>query len=95
MSMKNPAHPGALVRGNIEELGLTTAKAAEALGVTRQQLHNVITARSAVSPEMAVRFEKGFGGSADMWLKMQANYDLAAVRARDSEINVTRLVAAE
>jgi addiction module HigA family antidote len=93
--MKNPAHPGALVRGNIEELGLTTAKAAEALGVTRQQLHNVITARSAVSPEMAVRFEKGFGGSADMWLKMQANYDLAAVRARDSEINVTRLVAAE
>jgi len=44
---------------------------------------------------MAVRFEKGFGGSADMWLKMQANYGLAAIRARDSEIIVTRLVAAE
>jgi len=47
--MKTPAHPGALVKGKVEELSLRTAKAAAALGVTRQQLHNVITAKSAVA----------------------------------------------
>ena len=71
MEMKNPVHPGELVRDNLEQLGLSTAEAAQALGVTRQQLHNVISGRSAVSPEMAVRFEKAFGGSAAMWLRMQ------------------------
>ncbi len=61
--MKNPVHPGELVKANLEELGLSVAAAAEALGVTRQQLYNVIGGRSAVTPEMAVRFEKAFGGS--------------------------------
>lgn len=91
MEMKNPVHPGELVRDNLEELGLTTAQAAEALGVTRQQLHNVISGRSAVSPEMAVRFEKAFGGNAAMWLRMQNAYDLAQVRCRDPGIIVRRL----
>jgi addiction module HigA family antidote len=80
-TMKNPAHPGALVRDDIEELGLSVAEAAAGLGVTRQQLYRVIRGESAVSPEMAVRLERAFGGTADMWLRMQANYDLAQVRA--------------
>ncbi len=79
--MKNPVHPGELVKVNLEELGLSVAAAAKALGVTRQQLYNVIGGKSAVTPEMAVRFEKAFGGSADMWLRMQAAYDLAQVLA--------------
>jgi addiction module HigA family antidote len=62
------------------------AEAAKGLHVTRQQLHNVIGGRSAVSPEMAVRFEKAFGGSAEMWLRMQAAFDLAQLRAREGEI---------
>ncbi len=93
MGMKNPVHPGELVRANLEEIGLSVAEAAKGLRVTRQQLHNVVSGRSAVSPEMAVRFEKAFGGSADMWLRMQAAFDLAQVRSREHEIEVERLSA--
>lgn len=91
MRMKNPAHPGELVEANLEELGLSVAEAAKAIGVTRQQLYNVINGRSAVTPEMAVRFEKAFGGGADMWLRMQAAYDLANVRRSQEKITVRRL----
>jgi antitoxin HigA-1 len=91
MAMKSPVHPGELVRANLEELGLSVAEAANGLHVTRQQLHNVIGGRSAVSPEMAVRFEKAFGGSAELWLRMQAAFDLAEVRRREDGISVARL----
>jgi antitoxin HigA-1 len=91
MPMKSPPHPGGLVRDNLEELGLSTANAAKALGVTRQQLHNVVTCRSAITPEMAVRFEKAFGGAADTWLRMQAAFDLAIVRARTDMPVIQRL----
>lgn len=63
MRMKNPVHPGKLVKANLEELGLSVAAAAKALGVTRQQLYNVIGGKSAVTPEMAVRFEKGLAAA--------------------------------
>jgi addiction module HigA family antidote len=91
MRMKNPVHPGKLVKANLKELDLSVAAAAKALGVTRQQLYNVIGGKSAVTPEMAVRFEKAFGGSADMWLRMQAAYDLAQVRRHEGRITVRRL----
>ena len=91
MRMKNPVHPGELVNANLDELGISVAAAAKALGVTRQQLYNVIGGKSAVTPEMAVRFEKAFGGSADMWLRMQAAYDLAQVRRHEGKIVVRRL----
>jgi len=60
--------------------------------ITRQQLHNVLQGRSAVSPAMALRFEKAFGGSADMWLRMQGAYDLAQARRRQPKLNIARLV---
>ena len=91
MEMKNPVHPGALVTECLEDLGLSVAEAAKGLGITRQQLHNVIAGRSSVTPEMAIRFEKAFGSTADTWLRMQMNYDLAQTRRRASEIAVTRL----
>ena len=91
MPMKNPVHPGELVRANIDELGLSVAEAATGLGITRQQLYNVIGGRSAVTPEMAVRFEQAFGGTADMWLRMQVAYDLAQVRKHAGKIAVHRL----
>jgi antitoxin HigA-1 len=90
MPMKNPPHPGRLVKDNLDELGLSVAQAAEGLGVTRQQLYKVINGESAVSPEMAVRLEKAIGGTAAAWLRMQAAYDLAEVRKREGEINVKR-----
>ena len=55
MRMKNPPHPGGLIRDDIEALGLTVAEAAEGLDVTRQQLYRVIRGESGISPEMAVR----------------------------------------
>jgi addiction module HigA family antidote len=91
MEMKNPAHPGELVKACLDDLGLSVAEAAKGLGVTRQQLHNVIAARSSITPEMAIRFEKAFGSTADTWLRMQMNYDLAQMRLRASGIVVERL----
>jgi addiction module HigA family antidote len=91
MEMKNPVHPGLLVAECLNDLGLSVAEAAKGLGVTRQQLHNVIAGRSSVTPEMAIRFEKAFGSTAETWLRMQMNYDLAQTRRRTSEIAVTRL----
>ncbi|MFZ0946165.1 MAG: HigA family addiction module antitoxin [Syntrophobacteraceae bacterium] len=91
MEMKNPIHPGELVKACLDDLGLSVAEAAKGLGITRQQLHNVIAGRSSVTPEMAIRFEKAFGSTADTWLRMQMNYDLAQMRKRASRITVERL----
>ncbi len=60
--------------------------------ITRQQLHNVMQGRSAVTPAMALSFEKAFGGSADLWLRMQAAYDLAQARKQQGEMDIPRLV---
>jgi antitoxin HigA-1 len=92
MEMKNPPHPGELIGDSLEELGMSISAAAKGLGITRQQLHNLIAGRSGVTPEMAVRFEKALGSSADTWLRMQMNYDLAQVRKRASSIDVKRFV---
>ncbi len=91
MSMKNPAHPGRLIKNELDEMQISVADAAEALGVTRQQLYNVINGKSAVTPEMAVRLEQGIGSTADTWLGMQTAYDLALVRLRRAEIKVKKL----
>ena len=94
MAMKNPPHPGEMIGDALRELGVSISAAARSLGVTRQQIHNVIAGRSVISPEMALRLEKGLGSSAETWLRMQLNYDLAQVRSRTKSIKVTRLVAA-
>jgi addiction module HigA family antidote len=87
--MKNPPHPGRIVRQDcIEPLGLTVTQAAKALGVTRQALNNLVNGKAGISPEMAVRLAKAFGASAEMWLRLQANYDLAQVP--QDEIDVKR-----
>jgi addiction module HigA family antidote len=89
--MKNPSHPGAGLKDDIEALGLSVAEAAKGLGVTRQQLYRVIKGECAITPEMALRLEKAIGSTADTWLRMQMNYDLAQVRLRASSIKVKRL----
>jgi addiction module HigA family antidote len=90
MPMKNPPHPGGVVLDEcIEPLGLTITQAAEALGVTRVTLSELVNGRRGISPEMAVRLSKAFGGSAESWLVQQAQYDLAQVKA--DRIKVKRL----
>jgi len=87
MPMKNPPHPGRIVRQDcVEPLGLTITGAAKVLGVTRQALNNLVNGKAGISPEMAVRISKAFGGSPEMWLRLQANYDLARVRQADIEV---------
>ncbi len=91
MTMKNPPHPGEMIGDILQEMGVSISAAARGMGVTRQQLHNVIAGRSAISPEMALRLEKALGSSADAWMRLQVNHDLAQVRARASTIEVARL----
>ena len=87
MPMKNPPHPGRIVRQDcVEPLGLSITEAAKVLGVTRQALNNVVNGKAGISPEMAVRLSKAFGGNPEMWLRLQANYDLAQVRQDEIEV---------
>ena len=66
MAMRTPPHPGLSVRHDcIEPLGLTITETAEILGVTRQALNNLVNGKSGISPEMAIRLDKAFGGSAE------------------------------
>jgi addiction module HigA family antidote len=81
MTMKNPPHPGVVVLQEcIEPSGLNITQVAEALGVTRNTLSELVNAKRGISPEMAVRLSKVFGGSEQGWLVQQAQYDLAQVR---------------
>ncbi len=70
LQMKNPPHPGEPIGDSLEELGVSVSAAAKALGITRQQLHNLIAGRSGVTAEMALRLEKALGSSAETWLQM-------------------------
>jgi addiction module HigA family antidote len=80
MIMRNPPHPGGIVyRQCIEPLGLSITQAAAALGVTRNTLSELVNAKRGISPEMAVRLSKVFGGTEEGWLAQQAQYDLAQV----------------
>ena len=89
MTMKNPPHPGLSVRHDcIEALDLTITEAADILGVTRQALNNVVNGKSGISPEMAIRLDKAFGGGAETWLRLQMAYDLAQARQHEAEVDV-------
>jgi addiction module HigA family antidote len=91
LQMKNPPHPGELIGDTLEEFDVKITAAAKVLGITRQQLHNLIAGRSGIKPEMALRLEKALGSTADAWLRMQMNYDLAQIRARAGSIKVKRI----
>jgi addiction module HigA family antidote len=89
--MKNPVHPGKIIRHDcLVPLGLTVTAAAKALRVSRQALNNLLNGKAGVTPEMAIRLEKAFGGTADTWLRMQMNYDLARAMKAENKIRVTR-----
>jgi len=93
MPMKNPPHPGRFVLTEcIEPLGLTITQAAQALGVTRTTLSELVNEKRGISPEMAVRLSQVFGGSAASWVTQQAHYDLAKVPA--DRIKLKRLAVA-
>jgi addiction module HigA family antidote len=90
--MKNPPHPGLSVRHDcLEPLGLSVTEGAKILGVTRQALNNLVNCKSGISPEMAIRLDKAFGGGAAVWLGVQMDYDLAQAKKRERSIKVKRV----
>ncbi len=91
MSMKNPPHPGGVIRRQvIEPLGLSTTNAADILGVTRQALSLLLNERTDLSSEMALRIEKAFGPKMDHLMRMQLAFDLARQRQQEGRIMVKR-----
>lgn len=92
MPMKNPPHPGRLVRRAITEgLGLSITEAANGLGISRKQLSALVNEHAGISPEMAIRLEKALGSSAHTWLSMQKAYDLAEAQKTAKTLKVRRL----
>ena len=88
MPMKNPNHPGDIIRDCLDELGVNVTEGAKALGVTRAAF---VAGTEPLSAGMAVRLEKAIGSSAGFWLRLQLNYDLAQVQARSGKIHARRL----
>ena len=90
-----PSHPGCFIRDEvIGELRLSVTQAAQVLGVRRSTLSDLLNGKSSLSPEMALRLEKGFGVSMDLLLKMQAWYDVVRMRSKADEIAVDRYAPA-
>ena len=74
---RRPTHPGELFRDIVlPELGLSVSEAARQLGVSRQTLHAIMSGRSAVTAEMALRFGKFCGNGPGLWMRMQQAFDL-------------------
>ena len=72
-----PMHPGELLREDIlPALDMTRAEFAQAIGIARNTLHRILSARSAVTPEMALRLGKALGNGPDFWIRLQSAYDL-------------------
>ncbi len=91
MPMKNPPHPGRQIKYALEACNLNVTEAAAHLGVSRNSLSRVINGLAAISPDMAIRLEKAFGGTADVFMRMQTAYDLAQARLHADEIEVSKL----
>ncbi|MGA9794956.1 MAG: HigA family addiction module antitoxin [Rhizomicrobium sp.] len=74
---RRPTHPGELFRDIVlPELGLSVSEAARQLGVSRQTLHAIMSARSAVTAEMALRLGRFCGNGPGLWMRMQQAFDL-------------------
>ena len=95
MPMKNPPHPGDLIRTEvIEALGLSVSKAAEILGVRRATLSDLLHGKASLTPDMALRIEKAFGTEMDHLLRMQLAYDVSRTRANADDLSIERYVPA-
>ncbi len=93
--MKNPPHPGDLIKTEIiEPLGLSVLKAASILNVRRATLSDLLHGKASLTPEMALRIEKAFGPDMDHLLRMQLAYDIAQARKHSKQIAVKRYVPA-
>jgi addiction module HigA family antidote len=92
--MFNPPHPGEVIRELcIDPLGLSVTEAAKGLGVSRKALSELLNGKSGISPMMAIRLSKGFGGTPESWLKQQVAYDLWKAHQKAEDIEVVNFRA--
>jgi antitoxin HigA-1 len=92
MPMKNPPHPGRIVRQEcLEATGLSVTGAAKALGVSRNAMSELVNERRGISPEMAIRLSKAFGSAPEVWAGLQFDYDMAQAMKHANEIKVRRV----
>jgi len=80
MERKNrlpPVHPGEIIKQDIlPSVGLSVTAAAKALGVSRQMLHDILAERKPLSAVMCLKVSRLFGSSPEVWMRLQAAYDL-------------------
>jgi antitoxin HigA-1 len=95
MAMRNPPHPGGVVRRQcLDPLNLSVTEAAKGLGVTRQALSDLVNGKAGISIDMAIRLSKAFGSSPETWLGMQMAHDLWQARAHVRKLKVRHFKAA-
>ncbi|MBL4850904.1 MAG: HigA family addiction module antidote protein [Gammaproteobacteria bacterium] len=91
MTMRKPPHPGRQIKTALQAVEMNITDGAAHLGVTRNTLSRVINGLAGISPNMAIRLAKAFGGNAGIWVRMQASYDLAQAMEHEDEIDVSPL----
>ena len=92
MPMKSPPHPGLSARHDcLEPLGLNISEAARKLGIGRKRLSDIVNCRAGISPEMAIRLDRAFGGGAETRYRLQSAWDLAQAMKKAGQIKVERL----
>ena len=85
MTMHNPPHPGEFIRSvYLEPFGMSSRALAESLNVAPSTLNRVVTGKSGISAEMALRLSKALGRSPESWLAMQDHYDLCKPNSMQS-----------
>ena len=90
--MMKLTHPGESIKYDcLEPLGLSVAEGARRLGISRGYLSKVVNGRSGITPEMAVRLDKAFGGGSETWYRLQAAYDIAKAQEDADSIEVERV----
>ena len=95
MPRNDPPHPGLSIRHDcLEPLDISVTDAARKLGVSRKQLSDLVNGQAGISPEMAIRLDKAFGGGVEPWLRLQSAHDLAQALKRADTIKVERLYRA-
>lgn len=91
MCMKNPSHPGEVVRvACLKPLGLSVAEGAKILGVSRQALSNLVNGKARMSIDMAIRLTKAFGSTTETWIRLQALYDVAKSAEFEDKVEIEK-----
>lgn len=91
MCMKNPMHPGEVVRETcLKPLGLSVAEGAKILGVSRQALSNLVNGKAGMSIDMAIRLTKAFGSTTGTWIRLQALYDVAKSAEFEDKVKIEK-----